>query len=1008
MNSFLYCNILMESIFDLFFKSVLEKTDNTEYKNIEIGLEKNPNIYDNIQTQTQQMFPSLNQGQQFHMYQDKIISNIVPKIDMVNTEEGFQNAGSRDSTKQQFMNTIQEYNNILGTIAKNTNQFVARSSPNNPFNNKILNWTDPQARGLKMYVTNKGVARPIKTKEIYDSILGKNGCPGRNKITDITLKWDPNYLIPGQTIPTSPSLLVGKDMTMGESCGFEGSNVFVNNLMNNQNVSYKGCYKDNPNDPVMQFIGGKPSSDNFIQNGNFESPVLPTNTFRSYTNSFVIPGWNVTAALLNNSSAWGYPRPYPNGNQCISLQKTGEVSATLNLQAGSSYSVSLMACGRNCCDKSGQSNPVDILLDNVKIYSFTPPVNKWTEYSTTFTGTKSGAQQMKIQGTWTASDRSTAIQGVSVTLSGISTSTDYTYEMCKQSAIDGQYKYFALQNANPSTQKGYCAVGNDIVSATSLRTAYKITSGVVLWNTNTKNINGTLAQLTNLGQLVVYNNTNAIIYETPNNTNKSESGGTFQGCFKDTSQRAMTWLDRPNYVTPDKCKELAVTNKFKYYGLQNSLARSDGSNNVNACFGSNDLKSATKYGKSTNCRNVKGLMSGGPWANAIYTAETPGANYYLILQNDGNMVIYKGLSPSENQGAIWSSKTNGKQRQPNPNYEAKKGKYGRNWMKVNETLAKGEFIGSVNGSIYLLMRQDGNLVLCTSDRVQNCQRNNQNQMVGGENANALYEFADTANPEMMNKVSYVDIDSTTYSYPATSIKLGNTYTQFNNSDSPGNDIPNAAMSATTINACKEKCNSNNNCYGFAFDKQTQTCYPKGQGMFPTGPRTILNEGTVDLYTRSRIVKNPNVVEGLATMNNIDTIRYDNYDDSNKNISDRKKVEDIVMTSSQKQQLQQVLTRLNLLGKNISNLSATDQQQINRINTEIEKNTALLAENIKETDKFDELKNTEKAYTLWKTEDRNLDNMLNDSNLKSLHENYNYILWTSLALGTLLVTLKVAN
>jgi hypothetical protein len=180
-------------------------------------------------------------------------------------------------------------------------------------------------------------------------------------------------------------------------------------------------------------------------------------------------------------------------------------------------------------------------------------------------------------------------------------------------------------------------------------------------------------------------------------------------------------------------------------------------------------------------------------------------------------------------------------------------------------------------------------------------------------------------------------------------------------------------------------------------------------MYPTGPKTNLKDNIADLYVRDKTVNNPNIiVEGLETMNNIDTIRYDNYKNTKKDVSNRKKVADMVMTSSQQQQLQQILTRLNLLGKNISNLSSADQQQINRINTEIEKNSTLLAEQIKDVDKFDELKNTDKTYTLMRTEDRNLDNMLNDSNLNTLHENYNYILWTSLALGTLLITLKVAN
>jgi hypothetical protein len=435
-------------------------------------------------------------------------------------------------------------------------------------------------------------------------------------------------MIPGTTIPTNPSLLVGSSMRKGESCGNEGSNVYVNRLVSNTSTTYKGCYADNANKPVMKFIGNKPPPENFIQNGNFDQPALKNNTFKYYNNSYEIPGWYMNAVLVNNSSAWGYPMPYPAGNQCISIQKTHELSTLdLDLQTTMTYTLSFMSCGRNCCDKSGQANPIDIYVGSAKIYSFTPPINKWTSYSTTFKPSKSGKQKIVFKGTWTAGDRSSAIQKVYLALSGGSGEGEYTYDMCHQSAIDGQYKYFGLQNVNQSTGTGYCAVGNDFVSASQLGTSYMVTGGIKLWSTNTADKGGATAQLTNLGQLVVLNTSGAVVYETPNSNNKKENGGSFQGCFADRSDRAMTWLDRPKYMTPDKCKELAEKNNFKYYGLQNSI---NGTKNENACFGSNNFKSATRYGKSSNCKVVNGLTSGGPWANAIYAME-PGANYFLIL-----------------------------------------------------------------------------------------------------------------------------------------------------------------------------------------------------------------------------------------------------------------------------------------------------------------------------------------------------------------------------------------
>jgi hypothetical protein len=314
--------------------------------------------------------------------------------------------------------------------------------------------------------------------------------------------------------------------------------------------------------------------------------------------------------------------------------------------------------------------------------------------------------------------------------------------------------------------------------------------------------------------------------------------------------------------------------------------------------------------------------------------------------------------------------------------------------------------------MYLEMANDGNLVLYTSDNNINCQniKSNQtgvNQMGGGIGANAIYEVSQVGNVNSMGDIAYVDIDSTIYSYPETNISFGTTYTEFINSDSPGNDILNAAKSGTTINDCKQTCNSNKDCYGFVFNNQTKTCYPKGKGMYPIGQRTMLNNNIANLYVRDKTVTN-NTVEGMETMNNIDTIRYDNYKDSDKDIKHRKKVADMVMTTSQKQQLDQIYSRLNLLGNEISKLTSADKNEINKITNQIKQNNKHLFEQVNEYNLIDEYSNVDNMYEYLGSEDRNLENILKDSNLNVLHENYNYILWTSLALGTLLITLNVAK
>ena len=73
-------------------------------------------------------------------------------------------------------------------------------------------------------------------------------------------------------------------------------------------------------------------------------------------------------------------------------------------------------------------------------------------------------------------------------------------------------------------------------------------------------------------------------------------------------------------------------------------------------------------------------------------------HFYIILQDDGNLCVYKEKEPTgTTQELSWSSGTTGQQISNNPDWIASKGKYGRNYLKSSETLATGEWIGSTNG-----------------------------------------------------------------------------------------------------------------------------------------------------------------------------------------------------------------------------------------------------------------------------------------------------------------------
>jgi hypothetical protein len=1008
----------MDSIFNMFY--------NLDGSNTKPNNNNNKKHFNNNLIST----PALNHGANFTNYQNKIKNYTKKTINNVNSREGFQtnsntsstntsstntssnsntssstdtsssqlasqakqvlsdtSSGTDNTLQNEYKLTLLAYQKLLKKVSNNTTDYIDRvNGSKNKYLNKLVRWTDPNAKGAVMYVTNQGVAKPINDPRVLKSILGVNGCPNIKSMTSISLTWDSSYMVEGTIIPTKPTLVVGPLMTTGESCGNEGNNVYVNTLITDTSATYDGCYGDDATDPVMTFIGGAPASMTGILNGNFDQPVLKNNTYSGITSQSQVPNWNFAAVLLNNSSAWGYPTPYPNGNQCCSLQKTDYIEQTLNLDEGS-YTISFMACGR-----SSQKGPnqINVKLNGTTIYSITPPKNVWTSYSTSLTITTTGNNVINFSGVETKDDKSSAIQNVSLDSSGVSTTLGtYTYDMCKNAAIDGGYKYFALQNVNTDTSMGYCAASNDYVNSTKNGTAYVVTSTISLWDSKSTG-SGNTASLTDQGTLTVYNSSGAAIYNTPSDTSLSSGG--YIGCYKDkTDSRAMMNTSSGKYYSFDTCKQYGTDGNYSYYSSQNK-----DKNNNGWCAASNDLKNAQKYGVANNCTtDASGNYMGGSKSNAIYSMDQTGT-YYLILQDDGNMVIYKGTSPDDNQGQIWSSDTSGQQQQPNSTYTSDKGKYGENWIASTSTLASGDFVGSTDGSIYLIMQSDGNLVLYTSTRSENCSRMSNGNTGGGSYANALYELSSVGVPDNLGKVAYIDSNSNLYPYPDSSLGLSNDYNVYSDYDSAGNDLSGTSFADASIDSCKTACNNNNDCYGFVFDTTTNTCNPKGKGMYPAGEKQPYSG--YDLYTRTpKITSPPTGVSNKIT--NIDSVLYQNYTKSNSDLGTSYGLSVENANSVEQQQLDQLKTRLDQIS----------QQLIDNTNSLSSDGVKVVNQSTLQTNSIGGyLKDYKNINTKIRDYTSGMDNILHESDITILKENYNYLFWSILTIGTVLVTMNIVK
>lgn len=951
--------------------------------------------------------PALTQGKKFKKYQKQIKKRTEEVIQHEKSQEGFQGSltqqtnntiktndfssqhESIESLRMEHQKTLTKYENLVAQINGATSGYLDRINPNNPYLNKTIKFTS----GELAYVTNQGVAKYIPSMDIM------KGANIPQTPIQVNIPWDNAYSTPGATLPTTPPLLSGTPLKMGQGVGNEGVNVFVNKLINNPTAKYEGCYTDNQGQPTMTFIGGAPPSPNLIRNGTFSQSAIQGNSYQYLTwNTSLIPGWNFNCVILNNSTAWGYPMPYPNGNQCACIQKNQQLwtNVWVNLTPGITYTLTFSACGRNCCDGSGQANPINIGVEGKTFYTLNAAIGKWNTYSTTFSVQTAGGQRLSFIGNWTTTDRSTAIQNVVLT-NGTPQGGSYTYDNCKAAAVDAGYQYFALQNVDSSSSKGFCAVSNSQPSATRLGKSLVPNKMTALWSSNTGGQTGNSAALSTSGALSVINSGGASVYSSPSsNTNPSN----YIGCYRDGPWRALPLLNTNGSLssiwggtkwnnTVASAADYARANNYKYFSIQ----AANTSNGQGQAGFSNDLAQATRYGKASNCNKVTGspIIVGGGWSNAIYSADGVTSNYFLILQDDGNMCIYRGTSPNDNQGFIWASGTNGKQLSANPQYAAANGKYGKNWIAGGSTLAAGDFVGSNNGNMALMMQSDGNLVLYTFTMEENCKKMSDGNTGGGVSANALYNIGNTGVPSSMTQVAYIDQNSELHEYPSSNTQYSDSYTKMPGTDSPGADIPGAAYGNTNVNDCQSTCNKNSECAGFAFSQNM--CYPKTSQMYPNTARVA--EPKVDLYIRGKTPIRPPF--GVTnTTNNIDSISYHKYIDGGAIGKDYGLAN---ATSSQKQQLSQLQTKLDELTAKLTNLTGRFGNGSLQAEAQITTNEQGVEEYLQELNS-----NNDKIAKF----STSVENILSDSDIVVLQKNYDYLFWSILATGTVVVAMNIVK
>jgi PAN domain len=1012
---------------------------------------------------------SLNQGKQFKNYQGKIINSVETSIHgtkskISNTKrEGFEMPSNFQNTdifqkrdersriisksnqadqdqlndiKGQYDGLLTQYNDTENSVNSNSLVAINRTSSTNPYLNKNITVNQSTSQlpitdlGYGGYVSGLGYFKSYPDQATFDSVAGKNGCP-KNVIKDVSSN---DY---------SSSLLQGQPMVANQSCGNEGKNVYVSKLIDNPSSSYVGCYNDKPMSTSVNAV-----------------PIMNSS---NSVNGFVSTGSSVYQGNNNTYGTWAAFDQNPNTFWHSAYDDSTKYNSATGVYEGA-HSIPINTVSSGILTIKGEFLQINMpgvntsSVQNIKVtqYSIAPRLdlittrspNTWyligwkdsqwyevdRQVSQNFTNSTPKTYNVANPGDYGSyiiivekvgnDDQTTLRECVQIAELNLFVNSDSsftndqramiynsssigytTFDNCKRYAIENDYKYFGLQDVQENGTAA-CLVSNDYDRSISYGDATTQSSAIPLWSSNTATGQSNTMQIVGSGQITIYDinstaifNSNELVAECDNWGTLIIDSATYGGNCKvpignDTSK-----------VTPDCNYKDSCSIPISYSTFGDP---------AQGCAKTFDV--AYKCGGKSFSKNLTSEAQGQTLILDCKDHMQTTCQFFMILQDDGNMCLYKGTDPSTQQDVIWSTKSNGLQKGTNPEWTASKGKYGRNYMKLGETLAVNEWVGSNDGSIKLLMQTDGNLVLYTSESKTGCSVKN-DKTYGGGWVNAIYKIDQTGNKNTIGKVAYIDAETKLREYPSSLLERSNQYQLLNDFDSAGNDIQ-QVTTTTAEKGCIDACNANADCSGFVYQPNGSMCYIKNSSMYPVGEKQYYSGSGLIMGMRKPQISSS--VNGSCSKDivDIDSIQYDNYIKGDLMTTDTQCQTNIVpqtdktkMTDIQNQMLsvgEQITNNSNNLyteNKDIySDISANSKQFKKNVSMYRKNDTKIKNElNLPVTLKAEgmrSMKTTETGITM-----NDVNSMLSDTDIRVLQENYSYIFWSILAVGLLTITVS---
>lgn len=284
----------------------------------------------------------------------------------------------------------------------------------------------------------------------------------------------------------------------------------------------------------------------------------------------------------------------------------------------------------------------------------------------------------------------------------------------------------------------------------------------------------------------------------------------------------------------------------------------------------------------------------------------------------------------------------------------------------------------------------------TQAPVTGCKKNPSGLMGGTSNSNAVYSQKLPENADL-RKVGYVNDKGLISEYPKNMIKKGNTYTMIANQDSPPNNLN--EFDNMTPESCKAKCNSDDNCAGFAYSKSSKRCWTKNSKMYPEDKALIPNND-IDLY-----IRNPSVDNNASCTNKIVGINTDQFK-SFKNTGKEMNMDTLCglagETKTLKENVKNERSKIMSLSEKIVNKMESltkDKTQMDQMQPDVQRKLLKSINNYKTA-----VKNIKSGQKRNETIDGQVDN----SDLLLINRNFNYVMWSIMAIIAVIVTIKVVR